>query len=118
MAREYAADRMRVNAVAPVVLSTPTLDRYAPPELVRQLAAAVPMRRSGDAQEVAGTILYLASAALSGYVTGETVEVNGGMWMGCAAPPSRCRARSATPTRHTVRTLCSPAAACGPRTDT
>src|SRR3546814_10822684 len=65
MAREYAADRIRVNAVAPGVLSTPTLDRYAPPELVRQLAAAVPMRRSGDAQEVAGTILYLASAALS-----------------------------------------------------
>src|SRR3546814_6757868 len=54
MAREYAADRIRVNAVAPGVLSTPTLDRYAPPELVRQLAAAVPMRRSGDAQEVAG----------------------------------------------------------------
>src|SRR3546814_5354950 len=71
MAREYAADRIRVNAVAPGVLSTPTLDRYAPPELVRQLAAAVPMRRSGDAQEVAGTILYLASAARSEEHTSE-----------------------------------------------
>ena len=50
--------------------------------MLQQLAAAIPMRRLGAAEEVAGTILYLASSALSGYVTGETVEVNGGMWMG------------------------------------
>lgn len=82
MAREYAADSIRVNAVAPGVITTPIHDRFTPPAVLSQLAAAVPMNRLGDADEVAGTILYLSSAALSGYVTGETVEVNGGLWMG------------------------------------
>lgn len=82
MAREYAADGIRVNAVAPGVITTPIHDRFTPPAVLSQLAAAVPMQRLGDADEVAGTILYLASTALSGYVTGETVEVNGGLWMG------------------------------------
>jgi len=82
MAKEYAADGIRVNAVAPGVITTPIHDRFTPPAVLSQLAASVPMRRLGAAAEVAGTILYLASAALSGYVTGETIEVNGGMWMG------------------------------------
>lgn len=82
MAREYAAERIRVNAVSPGVVATPIHDRFTPPAVLQQLASAIPMRRLGAAEEVAGTILYLASSALSGYVTGETVEVNGGMWMG------------------------------------
>ncbi len=82
MAREYAPDGIRVNAVAPGVITTPIHDRFTPPAVLNQLAATVPLRRLGAADEVAGTILYLASAAMSGYVTGETVEVNGGMWMG------------------------------------
>src|SRR3546814_13719409 len=44
MAREYAADRIRVNAVAPGVLSTPPLDRYAPPALVRQQIGSASVR--------------------------------------------------------------------------
>lgn len=82
MAREYAGERIRVNAVAPGVVATPIHDRFTPPAVLQQLAAAIPMQRVGGPEEVAGTILYLASAALSGYVTGETVEVNGGLWMG------------------------------------
>ena len=82
MAREYATDGIRVNAVAPGVITTPIHDRFTPPAVLNQLAESIPLRRLGAADEVAGTILYLASSALSGYVTGETVEVNGGMWMG------------------------------------
>ena len=82
MAKEHAADGIRVNAVAPGVVKTPIHDRFTPHAVLEQLAQAVPMRRLGEAEEVAGTILYLASSALSGYVTGETVEVNGGLWMG------------------------------------
>lgn len=82
MAREYAAERIRVNAVAPGVVTTPIHDRFTPPAVLSQLASAVPMGRLGVPDEVAGTILYLASSSLSGYVTGETIEVNGGLWMG------------------------------------
>jgi 3-oxoacyl-[acyl-carrier protein] reductase len=82
MAKEYAADGVRVNAVAPGVVATPIHDRFTPPAVLEKLAAAIPMRRLGVADEVAGTILYLASPGLSGYVTGETIEVNGGLWMG------------------------------------
>lgn len=82
MAREYAADGIRVNAVAPGVITTPIHDRFTPPSVLKQLADAVPMQRLGAPEEIAGTILYLASPTLSAYVTGETVEVNGGLWMG------------------------------------
>lgn len=82
MAKEYAADSIRVNGVAPGVITTPIHDRFTPPAVLGQLAAAVPMQRLGVADDVAGTILYLASPALSGYVTGEMVEVNGRLWMG------------------------------------
>ena len=82
MANEYAADWVRVNGVAPGVITTPIHYRFTPPAVLGQLAAAVPMQRLGVADDIAGTILYLASPALSGYVTGEMVEVNGGLWMG------------------------------------
>jgi 3-oxoacyl-[acyl-carrier protein] reductase len=45
------------------------------------MRATIPMARLGAAEECAGTFLYLASDALSGYVTGQIVEVNGGQYM-------------------------------------
>ncbi|NQW11179.1 MAG: SDR family oxidoreductase [Alphaproteobacteria bacterium] len=81
MAKVYAADGIRINTVAPGVITTPIHDRHTPPEVMATLADAIPMRRLGDASEVAEVILFLASDA-SSYMTGEVLEVNGGVWMG------------------------------------
>jgi len=80
-ARELAPDRIRVNAVSPGVILTPFHERFTTAEQLKAMQATVPMGRLGEADECAGTFLYLASDELSGYVTGQTVEVNGGQWM-------------------------------------
>ncbi len=80
LAKELAPHGIRVNAIAPGVISTPYHDRYSPPELFQKYLAAIPMGRAGSAEEVAEVIAFLASPAAR-YITGETVEVNGGMWM-------------------------------------
>ena len=81
MARELAGDKIRVNAVSPGVILTPFHERYSTPALLETMRATVPMARLGAADECAGTFVYLASDALSGYVTGQIVEVNGGQLM-------------------------------------
>ncbi len=81
LAKELAPDRIRVNAVSPGVIDTPMQDRTTPPEQLQAATAQVPLRRAGTAEECAGTFLYLCSAKLSGYVTGQNVEVNGGLLM-------------------------------------
>lgn len=81
LAREVAAERIRVNAVAPGVLATPMQDRTTPPEMLAAIAAQIPQKRIGAAEEAVGAFLYLASDRLSGYVTGQVIEVNGGLLM-------------------------------------
>ena len=81
LAKELAPDRIRVNAVAPGVILTPLHDRNTSQATLDALKATVPMGRLGTADECAGAFLYLASDALSGYVTGQVLEVNGGQLM-------------------------------------
>jgi len=80
LAKELAPHGIRVNAVAPGVIATPYHERYSPPELFEKYVAAIPMGRAGSSEEVADVIVFLASPAAR-YITGETVEVNGGMLM-------------------------------------
>lgn len=80
LAKELAPHGVRVNSVAPGVIATPYHERYTPPELFQKYVAAVPMARAGTSEEVADVIIFLASDAAR-YMTGETVEVNGGAWM-------------------------------------
>ncbi len=80
-AKELAGDHIRVNAVSPGVIITPFHDRYSSAEQMKAMQALVPMNRLGSAEECAGTFLYLASDELSGYVTGQVIEVNGGQYM-------------------------------------
>jgi 3-oxoacyl-[acyl-carrier protein] reductase len=80
-ARELAGDNIRVNAVSPGVVTTPFHDRYSTPAQLETMRASIPLGRLGTAEECAGTFLYLASEAASGYVTGQVVEVNGGQYM-------------------------------------
>ena len=77
-ARELAPDRIRVNAVSPGVILTPFHERFTTAEQLAAMQATIPMNRLGLPDECAGSFLYLASDELSGYVTGQTLEVNGG----------------------------------------
>lgn len=80
LAKELAPHGIRVNGVAPGVISTPYHERYSPPDLFQKYIAGIPMGRPGTSEEVADVIVFLASPAAR-YITGETVEVNGGAWM-------------------------------------
>ncbi len=81
LAKELVRDGIRVNAVAPGVIATPIHDGHTSPELLAQLSAGIPMGRLGRADECSGAILFLASERLASYITGQTIEVNGGSVM-------------------------------------
>jgi len=80
-AKEVVGDGIRVNAVSPGVISTPFHARYSTPDQLKAMQAMIPMNRLGTAEECAGTFVFLASDQLSGYVTGQVIEVNGGQYM-------------------------------------
>ena len=80
-AKEVVGDGIRVNAVSPGVITTPFHDRYSTAEQLKAMQATVPMNRLGSPEECAGTFVYLASDRMSGYVTGQVIEVNGGQYM-------------------------------------
>ena len=81
LAKEGVKDKIRVNAVAPGVILTPFHDRYSTKAQLDMLQATIPMGRLAASDECNGAYLYLASDALSGYVTGQVMEVNGGQLM-------------------------------------
>ncbi len=81
LAKELALENIRVNAVAPGVIQTPFHDRFSTPQMLESFRATIPMGRIGEPDECVGAFLYLASVQLSGYVTGQILEVNGGQYM-------------------------------------
>jgi len=80
-AKEFVADHIRVNAVAPGLIETPFHVRDTPPAVMAAQSATIPMGRAGLPDECVGAYLFLASHALSGYITGQVIEVNGGQLM-------------------------------------
>jgi 3-oxoacyl-[acyl-carrier protein] reductase len=81
VARELAPEGIRVNAVSPGVIETPLHARATSPAVMESMRQAVPMGRLGVPEECVGAYLYFASDRLSGYVTGQVLEVNGGQLM-------------------------------------
>ena len=79
LAREVVGDGIRVNALSPGVIQTPIHDRFTAPDLMEQLRLGIPMQRVGRAEECVGAVLFLASEDMASYVTGQVIEVNGGM---------------------------------------
>ena len=77
LAREVAAEGIRVNAVRPGIIYTDIHASGGVPDRVERMKGLVPMRRGGDASEVAAAILWLLSDAAS-YVTGTIIDVTGG----------------------------------------
>lgn len=80
LAKEFAQQGIRVNAVSPGVIDTPYHETFTTAETMENLRKAIPMGREGRPDEVASVIAFLASDAAS-YLCGETVEVNGGLLM-------------------------------------
>lgn len=79
LAREIGSRGITVNTVAPGFIDT-DMTRELPEEQRQALASQIPLARLGRAEEVAAAVVYLASP-LAAYVTGETIHVNGGMYM-------------------------------------
>jgi len=78
LARELAPDGIRVNAVSPGVIDTDFHSRYSSKEKLEATRKQVPLQRLGTAEDCAPTFLFLASSVLSGYITGQVIEINGG----------------------------------------
>jgi 3-oxoacyl-[acyl-carrier protein] reductase len=80
LAKELAPRGITVNAVAPgLILETPFHVNFNTEEGRRAAIAAIPLRRGGVPDEVAGAVLFLVSD-LAGFITGEVTEINGGAW--------------------------------------
>ena len=80
-AKELIGKKIRVNAVAPGVIATPFHDRYTDATAMEALRKTIPLGRVGTPEECVGAYLFLASEALSGYIIGQIIEVNGGQLM-------------------------------------
>lgn len=77
MAKELGPEGIRVNAVCPGMIDTYFHDTFTKPEGREALHRSAPLRREGEASEVAGLVAFLAGED-AGYVTGNGVDINGG----------------------------------------
>jgi 3-oxoacyl-[acyl-carrier protein] reductase len=78
LAKEVGPLGIRVNGIAPGLIATRFHDTFTPPEGRKATVERTPLRREGTPEDVAGAALFLASPAAS-FLTGETIEVNGGL---------------------------------------
>ena len=67
--------------MSPGTIGTDFHQRYSSPEKLAATAARIPMQRIGTAEDCVGAYLFLASNMMSGYITGQVIEVNGGQLM-------------------------------------
>jgi len=79
VAREFATRNITVNAVAPGYIST-DMTRDLPEEIQEKIKDQIPLASLGTPEDIAGAVAYLVSDD-GAYVTGNTIHVNGGMYM-------------------------------------
>jgi len=79
LAREVSARGITANCIAPGFISTPMTDALTPKQ-VEAIAAAIPAQKFGKPEDIAAAVVFLASDE-AGYITGETMHINGGMVM-------------------------------------
>ena len=79
MAREFASRKITVNCVAPGYIVTEMTERLGD-DVQQKMLGEIPMGTLGSADDVAAAVLYLIGDE-AGYVTGQTIHVNGGMYM-------------------------------------
>ena len=80
LAREAASDGVTVNGIAPAYIKTPMVTEQLTEEQRRQLLDQIPVGRFCEAEEVAHVVRFLVSP-LSGFITGEIIDINGGLHM-------------------------------------
>ena len=79
LAKELGPVGIRVNAVCPGMIATTFHDIFTKPEVRTAVTNATPLRRQGEAKEVADLVSYLASEE-SGFITGTNIDINGGTY--------------------------------------
>jgi 3-oxoacyl-[acyl-carrier protein] reductase len=79
LATEVGSRGITVNCVAPGFIET-DMTAELPEDIKKQMLARIPLSRLGSVNEIAETVAFLASPAAA-YITGETIHVNGGMYM-------------------------------------
>lgn len=79
MAKEVGSRNITINTVAPGFIDT-DMTKELNDDIKNNLLASIPLNRLGDAKEIAHAVAFLASPGAS-YITGETLHVNGGMFM-------------------------------------
>ena len=79
LAKELGPSGIRANGVCPGMISTTFHDTFTAPEVRTNVAGATPLRREGEAKEVADLVTYLASSE-SSFVTGANIDINGGLF--------------------------------------
>ena len=79
MAIEYAKKNITVNCVSPGFIKTNMTDKISE-KFKSELISRIPMSRLGTGEDISNTIAFLSSDS-SSYITGETIHVNGGMYM-------------------------------------
>lgn len=79
MAKELGPQGIRVNSLCPGMIATSFHDTFTKPEVRTAVAGGTPLRRQGRPEEVAETVLYLASDDAS-FVTGVNLDINGGLF--------------------------------------
>ena len=80
IAKELGPHGIRANAISPGVIDTPFHEVFSTPEMMANFVKLIPLGRVGTSAECASAIAFLASDA-SSYITGETLEINGGLLM-------------------------------------
>ncbi|MEP2935963.1 MAG: glucose 1-dehydrogenase [Gilvibacter sp.] len=78
MAKELGPQGIRVNAICPGMIATKFHDDFTKDEIREKVAASTPLRREGEATEIADLVYYLASDEAS-FITGNNIDINGGL---------------------------------------
>ncbi len=78
MAKELGPNNIRVNCICPGMIATSFHDEFTKDAVRANVAAATPLRRQGEAKEVADLVAYLASSE-STFINGASVDINGGL---------------------------------------
>jgi 3-oxoacyl-[acyl-carrier protein] reductase len=79
LAKELGPKNIRANCVCPGMIATTFHDTFTKDEVRTNVAAATPLRREGEAREVADLVAYLASPE-SSFITGASLDINGGLY--------------------------------------
>ena len=78
---ELSPYNVRINAISPGTITTKFHEQYSSPEKLENTRLKIPMKRLGTATDCVGSVIFLSSEKLSGYITGQILEINGGQFI-------------------------------------